>query len=137
MSQEISLNLTVKKKQTIGKCKQAISSFAYHFWNCSSFVYGICLENSPYFKKYFCTDDLLLNAPDVFRIHSKAFYCLGQTLNVFEQVLYQSRHGYPPCGIGRITILVTKLLKIHSIEEYLNKKIEQSEYKQWLLKSRN
>lgn len=29
------------------------------------------------FKKYFCTENLLLNLYNVVIIHSKAFYCLG------------------------------------------------------------
>lgn len=48
---EIALYLTVKIRNPIGKSKEAISSFAYNFWNCSNFVYGICFRESTLFKK--------------------------------------------------------------------------------------
>lgn len=73
---EIALYLTVKIKNPIGKSKEAISSFAYNFGTAVIFYMAYALESLPYLKKYFCTENLLLNLPAVAIIHSKAFYCL-------------------------------------------------------------
>lgn len=89
-----------------------------------------CLKSLPYFKKCFSTDNLSLIPSNVVVIYSKVFCCLGpirQTLKVFQQVVYRSRQKHPPCGKGKIPVLLTKLMKRHSTEQYLNKKIEQSE----------
>lgn len=88
-SGNLTLNLTVKMKTTLGKTKEIISSCVHNFWNCSSFVYGICLESLPYFKKYFCTESFLLNPSDVVIIHSKAFYCLGSINKVNTQGVWK------------------------------------------------